>query len=600
MCIACTPIMNLSEFGSGISMSRRHLLRSGAAAAVGAGFICQPMGGTPRAFAAETNVVSRETLFFGGAIHTMNDARPSAEAILVRDGKIVVAGSKQEAESQITSGDKATVVDLDGRTMLPGFFDPHSHVVGVGLQVISANLLPAPDGGGTDIAAIQSILKSWMVENKGLMDRYGLIIGFGYDDSQLADKRHPTRHELDAVSGDLPVIIVHQSAHFGVANSKALETLKITAEMADPPGGVFRREADGKTPDGVMEENAFFFVIGKLMARFDAEMFLKMIKSGTEFCASFGYTTVQEARATLPTAAMLSKAAEKGLLATDVIVLPDAIEAIDAIKPSVGYTNRLRVGGAKLTIDGSPQGKTAWLTKPYFVTPEGKGATYAGYAAITHEQTAMAIDSAFENNWQIAVHANGDAAIDELIRCVRDATVKHGKADRRTVLIHGQACRLDQLDQLKELGIIPSFFPMHTFYWGDWHRDSVLGPERAEHISPCASALARGMIFTTHHDAPVANPDSMRVLSATVTRRTRSGDILGPRECVSVADALKAMTIWAAYQHFEEDRKGSIEVGKLADLVILDRDPMAVDPLGLADIKVLETIKEGTTVYTRT
>ena len=184
-----------------------------------------------------------------------------------------------------------------------------------------------------------------------------------------------------------------------------------------------------------------------------------------------------------------------------------------------------------------------------------------------------------------------------LIAGVREATRKHGPGDRRPVLIHGQTAREDQVDACKALGIIPSFFPMHTFYWGDWHRDSVLGPVRAENISPTGWALRRGMMFTTHHDAPVANPDSIRVLSATVTRRTRSGDILGPHQRVPVDVALKAMTLWPAYQHFEEATKGSLVAGKLADFALLSQDPTAVDPEKLASLKVVETIKEGVSIW---
>jgi len=297
------------------------------------------------------------------------------------------------------------------------------------------------------------------------------------------------------------------------------------------------------------------------------------------------------------TTAILRKAADKGLLSVDVLAYPDILDAVAAIEPSRDYRNRFRIGGAKITIDGSPQGKTAWLTKPYFVPPEGMKADYVGYPSVSKEKAQAAFDLAFANNWQILSHANGDAAIDMLIDVVGQSTKKYGGGDRRAVLIHGQACRLDQLDPIKRLGVIPSFFPMHTFYWGDWHRQSVLGPERAETISPCASARKLGMIFTSHHDAPVANPNSIRVLSATVTRKTRSGYILGPNERVDVATALKAMTIWAAYQHFEEGEKGSIEAGKLADFVILDKNPMTAPPDTLADLKVVETIKEGRSIY---
>jgi predicted amidohydrolase YtcJ len=261
------------------------------------------------------------------------------------------------------------------------------------------------------------------------------------------------------------------------------------------------------------------------------------------------------------------------------------------------YRNRLRIGGAKISLDGSPQGKTAWLTRPYHVIPPGLPPDYRGLQTAPTDATIEAVSRCFERNWQILMHANGDAAIDLMIAAVREATRRHGRGDRRPVMIHGQTLRADQVDALRDLGIFPALFPMHTFYWGDFHRDSVLGPERAENISPTGWLMSRGMMFTSHHDAPVARPDSMRVLSATVTRRSRTGDIIGPRHRVPVATALKAMTIWAAHQHFEEASKGSIEVGKLADFVVLSDNPMSVDPEALAALKVVETIKEGASIY---
>ncbi|HUH40787.1 MAG TPA: amidohydrolase family protein, partial [Castellaniella sp.] len=176
---------------------------------------------------------------------------------------------------------------------------------------------------------------------------------------------------------------------------------------------------------------------------------------------------------------------------------------------------------------------------------------------------------------------------------------KYPPEDRRAVLIHGQFLRKDQVASLDALDIFPSLFPMHTFYWGDWHRDRTVGPVNADQISPTAWVRERGMMFSSHHDAPVAFPDSMRVLSATVTRRTRSGDILGPDQRVDVMTALKAMTIWPAYQHFEEGSKGSLEAGKLADFVILSNDPTAIDPETLHELKISETIKGGKSIYRR-
>jgi predicted amidohydrolase YtcJ len=360
----------------------------------------------------------------------------------------------------------------------------------VGLQALSANLLPPPDGEGSDIAAIQRLLRAWVAKNADVVERYDLILGFGYDDSQLKEQRHPTRDDLDAVSTSTPVIIIHQSGHIGVVNSKALEVAGVNSETPNPEGGVFRR-ADGQAPNGVCEEAAFFVIVGKLPSKLDAPVYLAMVKAGAEFCASFGYTTVQEARAMPGSAAVIAKAGEAGLLPVDVIVYPDIFGSTKDIAPTREYRGNFRIGGAKATIDGSPQGKTASLSSPYFVPPEGQNADYRGYTAITREQLTQAFDLAYANNWQIITHANGDAAVDWLIDAAREAAAKHGADNRRPVLIHGQTTRLDQLPALKELQIIPSFFPMHTFYWGDWHRQSVLGPERAERISPCASARAR-------------------------------------------------------------------------------------------------------------
>jgi predicted amidohydrolase YtcJ len=592
MCFACSPFAGALAG----ALSRRAVLQQTAAGCAWAGmagamsgFLCDP---------AEAATEGGDTLYTGGPIITIDDAQPVAEAVLVRGGRIVAVGTRAEVEKQAKP--PIAIVDLKGKALLPGFVDPHGHVVMVGLQALAANLLPEPDGEGNDIAALQRILRDWTGKNGKVIERYGFIIGFGYDDSQLKEQRHPTRADLDAVSKDTPILIVHQSGHLGVLNSKALEQAGVTKDTPNPPGGAFRREADGATPNGVCEEAAFFGAAGKILGSLDAQAYLQMIKAGAAFYASFGYTTVQEGRAMPGSATMLAQAGEAGLLDVDVVVYPDVFQSLKEIAPSREYRNRVRIGGAKATIDGSPQGKTAFLSQPYYKPPEGQGPDYRGYAAITKQQIVDAVDLAFANGWQILTHANGDAAVDWLIEAVGNATAKHGPGDRRAVLVHGQTARLDQLPKLKELAILPSFFPMHTYYWGDWHRSSVLGPERAARISPCDSARKLGMIFTSHHDAPVANPDSIRVLSATVTRVTRSGYVLGPDERVDTLTALKAMTIWPAVQYFEETSKGTIEPGKLADFVVLSANPLAIKPEELITLKVVETIKEGKSVHKAT
>jgi len=538
-----------------------------------------------------------DRIWSGGIILTMNDAAMRAEAVAEKDGRIIGVGSSDEVMK--LQGPDTRMIDLGGRTMVPGFVDAHGHMFLGGMQALSANLLPPPDGEVSDIAKLQQTLRDWAEANQDIVTSANLILGFGYDNSQLKEQRHPTRDDLDEVSTDVPIVVIHQSAHLAALNSKALEIVGYDASTEDPEGGVIQRQEGSQVPNGVLEEVAWGAALPKLTANIGPEGGKKMIAAGSELWARFGYTTAQEGRAVPLQAELIRAVGISGDLKIDVAVYPDVLVDRDYIKANVSrnYDNHVRIPGAKLTIDGSPQGFTALRDRPYYDPVGNYPPGYAGYAAATNEQIIDAIDWAFANGIQIMTHANGGGAGDLLIAAIDAATRKYGPADRRPVLIHGQFEREDQVDSYRRLGVFPSIFPMHTFYWGDWHREHTVGPERADHISPTGWYLKRGMMFTSHHDAPVAFPNSMRVLDATVSRRSRSGDIIGPQHRVPVIDALKALTIWAAYQYFEESEKGSIEVGKLADLVILSDDPTEVDPERLDSIKVTETIKEGETVF---
>lgn len=460
-------------------------------------------------------------------------------------------------------------------------------------------MLAAPDGKVTNIKSLQDTLSTWLNEHADTQKSIGLVLGFGYDDAQLSEQRHPTRNDLDAVSTDLPVLIIHQSGHIGVMNSKALELAGITADTVNPEGGVIRREAGSQEPSGILEEAAFFGSLAKHFSNITADQAQALFEQGSRLLSRYGYTTGQEGRATSTLVPLMQSAAKTGRIPIDVVAYVDVMENRDFIAKNFSqtYIDGFRIGGAKLTIDGSPQGFTAFRDRPYYKPPQDYRADYRGYSAVTADQTFDAIDWAFANDIQIITHANGEAASDLLLAAVKTAKEKHPPKDRRAVLIHGQFLRKDQVASPDELGIFPSLFPMHTFYWGDWHRDRTVGPANADNISPTGWVRERGMMFSSHHDAPVAFPDSMRVLSATVTRRTRSGDILGADQRVDVVTALKAMTLWPAYQHFEEDSKGSLEQGKLADFVILSQDPTAIDPETLHQVEVMETVKNGVTIY---
>lgn len=544
----------------------------------------------------------QETTFIlhGGPILTMQGDTPTyVEAMLVENGVIKFTGSLNEAKQL---NQRAQRFNLQNHTVIPGLIDAHSHANSVGLQQSVANLYAPPDGQVTDIATLVEAMQEWKKNNpKFIQDASGWIIGNGYDDAELKEKRHPTATELDAISTDQPVIILHQSGHLATVNHKALELLNINAKTPNPPGGYIRREANSKVPNGVLEESVVFSAMMQIFQHMPAETMEKMALTAVQTYIKNGYTTIQEGRADAGTSELWRNIAQNGKLPVDLVVYPDISTEKEYMLQhgtSQEYKHHYRIGGVKISLDGSPQGKTAWLTKPYRIPPEGQKKSYRGYAAFPQQSTVQnLINLAYQNNWQILAHANGDAAIDQYLATIEQATANYPAQDRRNVIIHSQVMREDQLEKAKALKLIPSFFSLHTYYWGDWHIQQTLGLQRAQNISPTGSALRKGILFTEHHDAPVIPPNSMMTLDTTVNRVTRSGVVLGSDQRISPYHALKSMTSWAAYQYFEDNQKGSLSPGKLADFVILNQNPMTVPTDQIKNIKILATFKEGKEVY---
>jgi predicted amidohydrolase YtcJ len=539
-----------------------------------------------------------DAIYYGGDIITMEGDTPAyVEAVAVKDGKILFVGTKAEAGK--LRGASTKVNDLQGKTLLPGLFDGHSHFAGFGAQAVGANLLASPDGNANSIDDVVNELKAWYAKNGTELTK-GWIFGMGYDDAVLKEGRHPTKADLDKVSTDIPIVIVHISGHFCVMNSKALAMSKITAATPNPSGGIIRRMPGSKEPNGVLEELAAIPVYIPIISPTSSKEIDFFMDKGQELAVSFGYTTAQEGRA-MENHEMLASYAKQGKLKIDVVSYVDYAFSKYMASEWYGpiYKNHYRIGGLKLTLDGSPQGRTAWRTVPYLIPPDGQKPDYKGYPAIPDDSKVKEImDRAFANNWQLLCHANGDAAIDQYIRCMKPAIEKYGNNDRRNVLVHGQFMRMDQLETLEGMKVIPSFFPMHTFYWGDWYR-KIIGDDYAMKISPIKSAVKMGMMPTSHTDAPVALPNLLMVMWATVNRVSRSGAFIGAEERLTPYEALQAITIWSAHQHFEENKKGSLTVGKLGDMVVLSENPLKIDPMKIKDIKVLKTIKEGNTVFQR-
>lgn len=512
-------------------------------------------------------------------------------AVAIRDGNIVWVGERADADAWI--GTETTVDDLGNAALLPGFIDAHGHIAMQAMMINLANVASPPVGPIQTLADLKETLRGFIEDND--IPAGAWVLGTGYDDSLIAEQRHPTRDELDEVSSEHPIALLHVSAHLMTINSNALDMVGINAETEDPPGGVIRRRDGSAEPNGVLEESAIF-QFWPIFAQANSNP-MEALEKALKLYASYGITTAQDGASNPDSIALIRAAAEQQRLPIDVIAYPVARGTGESIVNSdnVGvYQNGFKLGGAKLVLDGSPQGKTAYLTQPYFKPPPGQSASYRGYPIFTAEQSEALIHNILGADIPLIAHANGDAAADALIDAVASA---EKNADHRTVMIHAQTVREDQLDDMAELGIIPSFFSAHTFYWGDWHRDSVFGNVRARRISPTATTLARDMPFTVHNDAPVVPPDMLRLLWATTNRETRSGKTLGGDQTISTYDALRAVTTMAAYSNFDEATKGSIEVGKQADFVVLSDDPLAIDPAGLQSLKVLRTYARGAQVF---
>jgi hypothetical protein len=548
-----------------------------------------------------------DLLFVGEHILTVEPGSPHVTDVAVRGDTIVAVGGKDDVEDFV--GPSTRIVDLGEHALLPGFIDAHGHL-GMVMQTLDfLNASSPPVGPMESIEDIVTALRDRIATRA--LEPGAFVMGYGYDDSLLAEGRHPDRDDLDRASLDHPILLLHVSGHLAAANSAALAAFGITSETSDPPGGVIRRRADSREPNGVLEEAA---AVGPLLRQFattSPEAFAMNLERAIQYYASYGITTIQEGASTRPMIAGLRAVAAQQPLDADVVAYLLERElagtAEDADLETVGfspdYENGFRVGGVKFVLDGSPQGRTAWLTEPYAEGPPGAPADYVAYPTMDPDRYRRLSARLIAAGIPILAHANGDAAIDLMLEGVAGGVAKaaeqrgDGKPlDHRSVAIHAQLAREDQLDEMKRLGVIPSFFAAHPFFWGDWHRKSF-GDERALRISPLHSALDRGLVFTIHNDTPIVPPDMLRLIQIAVDRRTRSGFVLGEDQRITVDQAIAAVTRDAAHGYFEEDRKGTIAVGKQADLVVLGADPRQVPVDEIHTIPVLETIARGRTIY---
>ncbi len=558
-----------------------------------------------------TSTNHAERIYRGGTIITMDDGRRQVEALAIAGGRIVSAGT--EAEVMALKVVSTEVVDLGGKTMMPSFIDAHGHFMNAPQIVKWANVSGPPVGPIARIADFVPVLQAH-VKKHGIK-KGEWIIGYGYDRSNLAEGRELLASELDPAFPDNPVMLIHSSNHGAVLNSAAFKAIGFSESTKTPPGGIINRVAGTNQPAGFIMETAFLPIFGNMPQPSEREL-LETLFEAQQIYASAGVTTCSEGATHAKDLAFLRKGAAEGLLYLDIVSLPLILDVPALLKeyaPSFQggrmelpretaqafgtYQNRLKLQGFKFALDGSPQGKTAFWSQPLLTPGPGGEKNWRGQPLFPPETVNKALKEVFDKGVQVWSHCNGDAAIDMMIDGCRAAGVTAGQ-DRRTVIIHSQCVRPDQLDAYVELGFSPSFFTAHTFFWGDEHMVN-LGEERAAFISPMKSAIAKGIRCSNHSDFSVTPMDPMRMMWSAVTRRSRGGKVIGPAERIDRWESLKALTINAAWQLREEDRKGTIRAGKLADLVILDGDPLTVETDKILAVKVVETFKEGRSVYKR-
>jgi predicted amidohydrolase YtcJ len=534
---------------------------------------------------------SPDTVYLNATVITMTAKDATAEAVAVKDGKILAVGSNEKIRALAGSSTKS--VDLAGKTLLPGFYAAHDHFPGEGrVALYQVDLNSPPVGPIKTMDDLVAALKK--DAEKTPPGKW--VQGRGYDDTLLKEQRHPTRQDLDRASTNHPIWIVHTSGHLGVGNTRALALAKVTKATPNPPGGVIRRENEAGDPNGVFEEK--LTVITRVVPGITKEQNQEAIKWCDREYLSKGVTTTIIAGGGNGTVPQLVEARKNGwfhLRARAMLsghVGPKlTLAQAAALSPEPDF---VRVGAVKLLQDGSLQGFTGFLTEPYYT---GGKPDYRGYPARSRETLTEAVLLWHRAGFQIGIHGNGDAAIDDILHAFREAQKKFPRTDTRHRIEHCQTPREDQLDAMKELGITPSFFVGHVYYWGDRHRDIFLGPQRAERISPLASALKRGMKFTVHNDTPVTPVNPLLLVWCAVNRLTRDGKVLGPEQRISTFDALRSVTSDAAWQNFEEKTKGTIEPGKFADFVVLAQNPLTIDPVKLKDIPITETIVAGQSVH---
>ena len=539
-----------------------------------------------------------QTLFHGGTILTVDKAFSEVEALVVEGQKIIASGSLVDMKDQY--GRTAHMIDLQGHTMLPGFIDPHAHVV-----TFAPIVFMTEDIGlvkfKTTAEALEHLKKLAATREPGEW-----IMASNWDPAVQEGVPALTFKELDAVSADHPIFVRHTSGHLAYVNSKAYEGAGISHDVENPPGAEYVRDADGNL-NGVIKNNLAFLPIWLANPKVGELDLTEAIISLLHDFNAYGVTTTSELAFGGSTRSasefdLLLEASKREDFTARVMAYPLYSLNEEWTKAGVKMydgNDMAMLTGFKLIADGSNQGFTGLQREGYYA-PSQEG--NMGVQYMTVDEMKRIAEQRVQDGWQLAMHGNGDQAIDNILETMQYLKDKgYDIAALRPRIEHCSILHDEQIEKMKELGVSASFLIGHVHYWGTFMRDSVFGPEKVQLLDRCASVEKAGISFTLQSDFAVVYPDMLKMVEIAVVRNTfKEPDyILAPQERISVESAIRAITSEAAWQVMNEDKIGSLEVGKYADMVILEKDPRKVEPTEISEIQVLETWVNGKPVYKR-
>ncbi len=535
------------------------------------------------------SMLKPDMIIKNAVVRSVNSHDDVLEAFAVKDGKFAAVGSNSDVMNLDAPG--VRIIDAGGRAVLPGFNDAHCHLLSLrGKQLLQADC--GPDKV-KNIADIISVLRK-RAEHTHAGD---WVLGGSYDYSKLEEKRHPTASELDQVSDRHPVHLRSQTCHCGVVNSAGLKIAGINNDTANPPGGEFVRDKNGKLTGLCLEEAHFQFVTGmgmegSFVPAYSVNQLVEAVGIACRESASFGITSVGDGLVGPPEIEAYQAALESGNLSCRVYmnVLDTYFERMKALGVKTGFGNEmLRFGAVKSFVDGAIAAHTAWLSEPYTDRPG-----YFGIPTKTADETESFVMDAHLNGCQVEIHANGDLAIDMVLTAVEKAQKQNPWKLLRHRIAHCTVINDQLLRRIKDTGVIP--LPFTTYVWEHGEKMSAYGA-RIENMFAHRSFLDSGIPVAASSDNPCGMQDVMTAIQAMVTRISSGGLNIGPGQRITAEQAVRIYTMGGAYATKEEDIKGSIEAGKLADFVILDRDPVTSDPFGIREIKIFETWLEGRKIF---